>query len=207
MKVLAVLLVGAVMAIATNAISGRPTLAQEATPTQITDLGLDGESVLGLIGPTATISWQMTGGVDRFQLTATLLAIRVNRSDPFCTPPAQPDTTEIAIEQSFANATTEFAVTFPALPDSDAWFVYQRSLFLRAFAADGSQIGAEGGGFVSETLCPRTVPTNSPTAPIIAPATGFGSPRDDSPSTANLLLAALALFVAGAAVSTGARRR
>lgn len=167
--------------------------AQDATPTSISDLGLDREAVFGLIRPKPRISWRATAGVDHFRLTATLQAARVNAADPFCSPPAQAGTTTITVDETLPGTATGFSVAFPPLTESDSWFVFNGEVGLDAVDSAGRQIGAQGGGRIAETLCGRPQPTAT-SAPLLAlPSTGTGQTRDHV--DASMIAAAAASFL------------
>jgi len=173
--------------------------AQTPTPTPITDLGANWDSASGLIGPTPVIRWRTVQGIDHFQLTATLQAVRVNRADPFCTAPIESGKTTISIDQTLPGAATDLAVAFPPLTESDMWFVYSSDVVLRAFAPGGSQIGAQGGGGVAEALCPRPAPTQTTPSSVHLPNTGAAEGTRGMPMRAviTLLLSGLAIASLG----------
>lgn len=149
----------------------RAARAQEPTPTPVADLGLDTDAVFGLIGPSPLIRWRPLAAAASFRLTGSLYAGRVNRADPFCTPPARADTRTIAVDQTLDGTATELPVGLPAISDGDAWFVSNVQVGLRAFDDQGREIGAQLGGGVAEARCarPPTTATPAATPPAAAP--------------------------------------
>jgi len=182
-----------------NAVPVRAQTTPPVTPTPIVDFGLQRDEVLGLIGANAKITWHTNPTVDHFELTASLLAVRVNRADPFCSPPSTSDTRTISIAETLHGATTEFHPQFPPLSQGDAWFVASSDVRLRAFAADGHELGGEGGGGISESTCPRPVASPTTEPPRQLPRTGI---RDQQArvDTAFALTAIGAAFLMGGVV-------
>jgi hypothetical protein len=175
--------------------------AQDATPTPtfLTDLGLEKDSVLGLIGPNPAIRWRAVGGAAQFQLTATLTAARVNEADPICTPATQSENRTIRIDETLPGTATSFTVAFPPVAEGDAWFVSSSDVLLRVFASDGSQIGAQSGGGISESICSRPAATATAAPPAALPRTGASdAARRNNPSMVWVLLGAgFGAFAAG----------
>jgi hypothetical protein len=152
------------------------TSAEDGSPTPAapSDLGLVIDSVTGVIGDDPTISWRSVADADAFELTGTLTAHRISRNDPFCTQPSHPETRTITLDERLDGDTTSFTILLPQLPAEEGWFVSLGDIRLRAIAADGRELGSQGGGVVAEAICAR--PNATPPS-VQLPSTGDGAQR------------------------------
>lgn len=117
---------------------------------------------LGFEAPL-TYTWPPVTAATDLQITGTVLALRVNALDPFCTPPLEADTRTVSIDEELPGDATSYTIPLPVLPPSDTWLVAQDSILLDAF--DGETLVAQGQrGIIVETLCLRPTPTATPLA-------------------------------------------
>ncbi len=58
-----------------------------ATATPISDLGLNIDTVLGLITPPAYVRWRLVGPGVSYRLTGQITMVRANAAEPFCAEP------------------------------------------------------------------------------------------------------------------------
>jgi len=148
----------------------------------------------------------MTSGIDHFELTGTLSAVRINKADPFCSPPIETQNTTVAISETLPGTATEFSVPFPPLPQGDGWFVSLSEVRLRAFDSTGTELGTQGGGGTTEAICSRPATTSTPIPRPVLPSTGSGGGQESTTSTTVLLLTGSALVVLAGVVFAMRRR-
>lgn len=165
------------------------------TPTVIADLGLVFDQVVGTVGDDPRITWTTTPQVDHFELTGTLNAVRVNKADPFCSPPIEAQGTTLTVNETLAGTAMGFRVPFPPLPPEDAWFVSVAEIRLRAFDANGVELGADGGGAVAEAICAGQASTSTPASEPVLPSTGAGDGEGAAVRTTAFFLVGGALLV------------
>lgn len=152
---------------------------------------------LGLQLGLPYIAWEPVEGAAHYVLAGEIHMLRVNREDPFCTPPVEEhDRTLTFDDEELISAKVGHAdLPGPELPPEDAWFFYDVQVQIEARDEDGviaagSQFGiAETGAFI---VCP--------TPPIVLPPTGLGGgggAPHPLPALAGVLAAAgLAAFAA-----------
>lgn len=155
------------------AAGGQIASAQGPTPVPDLDVQMDGNRV----------SWTPLGGAAEYRLTGTLLAIRVNASDP-CLPSLAEDRRTITIDERLGADATEFEAPLPPLPPEDRWLVASVNITLRAFDAQGREIAAQAATSVEESACPpAATATPQPTVSSL-PRTGAGQTRGGGSSVA-----------------------
>lgn len=182
--------------------------AQDAGPTRTmaTNLGLVTDQVSGLVGANPNITWSIGERIDHYHLIGSLTAIRVNKSDLFCTPPIQTGSRTISLDETISGSSNQFLVIFPQVPEGDGWFVSLSEIRLDALNDQGLNVGTQGGGGTADATCARAAvsPTASPKPQL--PSTGQGRrlPANDGGLVA-LFAAGLLVILAGVVLSANAR--
>lgn len=161
-----------------RAVSGSAT--PEATPTEITDLGLDTSIFESAIGSNRSISWSAVPGATKFRLLLDLTLTAVSASDPVCGRASQPATQQLHIDEELPGNTSAFEIPFPPLPPSDAWVVGNFNVSIRAFGPAGHQLGGQGrigtGSPGPARVCGSETVAPTPRATTVTlPPSGFGS--------------------------------
>jgi len=137
-------------------------------PTPLTPALLSIKAPIGTEDPI--ITWEATGDIAQYEITGTILAVRINAADPFCTPPLESDSRTLDLGETFEAATTEFRLPLPSLPPQDAWFFSDTVVTVKALDEAGQTIAAGNVGGIAETNVQCATPTVLP----VLPDTGDG---------------------------------
>ena len=167
------------------AIAGTTAAAHASTPASIA-------LVAPLSNEEPIVSWNSVPGTDRYQLTGTIFALRVNANDPLCAPPLAEDRQTLTLDETIEASVTRFELPLPELPAEDAWFFFDTRVTLEAFDNEGVVLAAGDTGGIAETN-----PLHCATIEPELPPTGSGEGLDPQGPTV-YLLAAVALAGVGA---------
>jgi hypothetical protein len=140
----------------------------------VTNFGLDISAVSGLISSLPVVKWQDATPGAGYHLSGQLFIVRVNASDPFCTPASFDERTTLNVDQTLGRGVTQASVTFPPVDGNDAWFAYDVRLTLSAIAQDGVERGSQRATGSLESVCARkALATTKPVSTSITlPTTG-----------------------------------
>jgi hypothetical protein len=179
---IATIALGSLLALATD--------AQASTPATI-------DLTVPVSNDEPVIRWVPVKGAERYELTGTFVAIRVNRQDGFCTPPLTADSYTFDISETLGPDATEFALPLPDLPAGDGWFLADSNVLLEAFDGEGVQLAGTGARGLGETNAVCATETLGPVLPV----TGSATPERHSLAIVVLagVLAASGMVLVGAA--------
>lgn len=161
-----------------RASAGTASVTPQATPTEITDLGLSTSIFDSAIGANQSISWSAIPGVATYRLVLELQLGAVSAIDPVCGKASQPAIQQLKIEEDLPGTASSFEIPFPSLPAADTWVVGSFNVSLRAFGQDGSQLGGQGrigtGSAGPGRVCATSTVAPMPRTPSVAlPGTGL----------------------------------
>ena len=159
---------------------------------------------LGLQLGLPYIAWEPVEGAANYVLAGEIHMLRVNREDPFCTPPVEEhDRTLTFDDEELISAKVDHAdLPGPELPPEDAWFFYDVQVQIEARDEDGNVLAAGSQFGIAETgpfiVCP--------TPPIVLPPTGTGG-GEGAPLALLAIAGGLAATGLGALVALRGLRR